>query len=188
MEVEAWKYTGWCVGINVINLQAGTFIFPWSIRPGATANPPNEEIWGTEHKLTFTGRPADCYFLSPAQGYPLNAECVVTLHGKKGFFRANIKEPSLMLMPHQMSTGAEYISQLISNLTRVLRVYTAIKIAASHTVSCGFPSAVVCGRIVSRVPFLEHGKLLSQTFDYTAPPLLLCLLSMSYCLHAEMKD
>lgn len=108
--------------------------------------------------------------------------------GKKGFFRANIKEPSLMLMPHQMSTGAEYISQLISNLTRVLRVYTAIKIAASHTVSCGFPSAVVCGRIVSRVPFLEHGKLLSQTFDYTAPPLLLCLLSMSYCLHAEMKD
>lgn len=93
-----------------------------------------------------------------------------------------------MLTPHQMSTGTEYISELISNLMRVLRVYTAIKIAASHTVSCGFPLAVACGRIVSRVPFLEHGKLLSQTFDYTAPPLLLCLLSMSYCLHAEMKD
>lgn len=53
-----------------------------------------------------------------------------------------------------------------------------------HTV---FPSSV-CGHIVSRVPFLEHGKLLSQTFDYPAPPLLCCLPSMSYCLHAEMKD
>lgn len=57
------------------------------------------------------------------------------------------------------------LSRLISNLMRLLRVSATTEIAASHTVSRSFLSTVVCGCILSRGPFLEHGKLVSKTFD-----------------------
>lgn len=45
-----------------------------------------------------------------------------------------------------------------------------ITAAASPAASHASPFAAVCGHIVSGGPFLEHGKLPPQTFDYTAPP------------------
>lgn len=83
--------------------------------------------------------------------------------------------------------GNSGIYFIANNASAGVHVDTVITAAASPAASHASPSAAVCGHIVSRVPFLEHGKLPPQTFDYTAPPLLLCLLSMSYCLHAEMK-
>lgn len=115
LQVKASKYTGWCVWINVINGRAGPFIFHdpsdqvmlWILQmkryERQSKNWPSQATLPT---VTFFFFP---FSLENNQGYPLKAECVVTLHTVNHCFLCpNSREPLLTLCCYMWTNNKLY--------------------------------------------------------------------------------
>lgn len=152
---------------NVINLCAGPYIFPWSIWPGDTMNPLMKRYEG--QSLNWPSQaalPTAIFSLFPFLPWE-QPQCSGIPY--KSWICGYTKYRTQVLHYHASpnnelyATGVKCPAWLANKQSHT--VIESLYRNWKCSLSCGFLYTVVCGHILSRVFFLEHGKLVSQTFD-----------------------